>query len=333
MPTNTSAGPPTPGSSPVRVRAFAPGGIGNLGPGLDILGCAVTGPGDTVDAERIRAPGVRLDDPGHPDLPTDPKRHTAAIAATEVLRRVGAESTGLALRVRKGLPLAGGQGGSAASAIAGAAAANAMLGFPLGVEELLLAALVAEERVAGRHLDNLAPALVGGIVLVRSIDPVAIVRFSAPGALRIVLVHPEMRLRTADARAVLPATVDRATSIAQAAAVATMVAAFATGNLALLRGAIEDRIAEPARTALLPGFARAKDAALGAGALGASIAGGGPSAFAMTDGDEVATPVLDAMLAAYSASGVAATGRIARVDARGARVTVDDGPEMPGVRP
>jgi homoserine kinase len=250
-----------------------------------------------------------------------------------VLRRTGNSHVGLALRVRKGLPLAGGQGGSAASAIAGAVAANALLDFPLGTNELLLAALVAEERVAGRHLDNLAPALVGGIVLVRSIDPVTIVRFTAPEALRIVLVHPQMRLRTADARAVLPNSIDRATSIAQAAAVSTMIAAFATGNLGLLRGAIDDRIAEPARAALLPGFERAKDAALRAGALGASIAGGGPSAFAMTDGDDVAESVLAAMLNAYKECDVRATGRVARVDPRGARVTLEDGTELPGARP
>jgi homoserine kinase len=315
-----------------RLRAFAPGGIGNLGPGLDILGCALTGPGDAVAAERTSEPGVRLDDAGHSDLPTDPTRHTAAIAAKEVLRRAGDRSTGLALRVEKGLPLSGGQGGSAASAIAGAVAANAMLGAPLDANELLNAALVAEERVAGRHLDNLAPALIGGIVLVRSIDPLAMVRFAAPPSLRIVIVHPAMRLRTAEARAVLPATVDRGTSMAQAAAVATMVAAFATGDLALLRGAIVDRIAEPARTALLPGFSRAKDAALRSGALGASIAGGGPSAFAMTDGDDIAARVLNAMLSAYEASGIRATGRIARVDERGAYATLEDGTNVRGVR-
>jgi homoserine kinase len=207
-----------------------------------------------------------------------------------------------------------------------------MLGLPFDARELLSAALVAEERVAGRHLDNLAPALLGGITLVRSIDPVETVRLSAPAALRIVLVRPEMRLRTADARAVRPGVVDRSTAVAQGAAIAAMVAAFATGDLALLRGAIDDRIAEPARAPLLPGFVAAKRAALDAGALGASIAGGGPSAFALTDGEGVAERVLDTMLSAYRASGIEATGRIARVDDRGARVTRDDGAEMPAVR-
>ena len=301
-------------------RAFAPGGIGNLGPGIDILGCAVTGPGDVVEATAIDGAGVRVDAPGHPDLPTDPERHASAVAAGEVLRRARATTVGVALRVEKNLPLSGGQGGSAASAIAGAVAVNALLGSPLDKNELLLAALVAEERVAGRHLDNLAPALLGGIVLIRSLEPLVLIHLPVPPTLRIVLVHPAMQLRTADARAVLPATVDRATAMAQSSAVAAMVAAFCTGDLSLLRGAIDDRIAEPARVPLLPGFADAKQAALAAGALGCSIAGGGPSSFAMVDGDTAAESVLAAMLGAYHAAGMGATGRVEQIDERGARI-------------
>jgi len=301
------------------VRAFAPGSTGNLGPGLDILGCALTGAGDTVQARFTDEPGVRVDDSGHPDLPRDAARHASAIAASEVLQRAGAR-VGIALIVEKGLPLAGGQGGSAASAVAGAMAANALLGNPLDHNELLLASLVAEERLAGRHLDNLAPALFGGIVLIRSIDPVDIVRLPIPENLRIVLAHPRMQLRTTEARAVLPATVDRATAIAQAAAVATIVSALYSGDLSRLRGAIDDRIAEPARAPLLPGFRAAKAAALAAGALGSSISGGGPSAFALVDGDATAGAVMDAMVAAYADRGIDATGRIARVDERGARI-------------
>ena len=300
------------------VRAFAPGGIGNLGPGLDILGCAITGLGDSVEASLVDGAGVRIDNPGHPDLPTDPAKHSSAIAASEVLRRSGKMSVGVVLRVEKNLPLAGGQGGSAASAIAGALAVNTLIGSPLDDDELLRAALVAEERVAGRHLDNLAPALFGGIMLVRSIEPLSLLSLPVPPALRIVVVHPGTQLRTAEARSVLPPTVDRSTSLVQASAVAAMVAAFCTGELALLRGAIDDRIAEPARAPLLPGFAAAKAAALEAGALGCSIAGGGPSSFALVDGTPTADAVLLAMLDAYGKEGLEATGRVAEVDERGA---------------
>ncbi|MEO7083498.1 MAG: homoserine kinase [Gemmatimonadaceae bacterium] len=309
---------PTPPSN--AARAFAPGGIGNLGPGLDVLGCAVTGPGDAVTATLIDTAGVRLDNPGHPDLPTAPTMHASAIAATEVLRRAGKTSVGVALSVEKGLPLAGGQGGSAASGVAGALATNAVLGHPLDYPEILMAALVAEERVAGRHIDNLAPCLFGGLMLIQSIEPLSFVRLPVPVDLHIVLVHPAMRLSTSRARSVLPASVDRATAMAQAMSLATMVAAFCTGDLSLLNGAVDDRIAEPARAPLLPGFPHAKHAALDAGALGCSISGGGPSIFALADSESAGERIKDAIVAAYASQGLKSTGRVARVDEHGARV-------------
>lgn len=307
-----------PSSSRV-VRAFAPGGIGNIGPGIDILGCAVTGPGDAVRAQLTASAGVHIADPGHVDLPVDARRHAAGIAALEVLRRA-ASSAGMALWVEKGLPLAGGQGGSAASAVAGAVAANELLGNPLDRNALLEAALVAEEQLAGRHIDNLAPALFGGILLIRSITPLRFDSLPVPSDLRITLVNPSMRLPTSESRSVLPASLDRATAFAQAGAVAAMVAAFCTGNLELLRGAVVDRVAEPARAPLLPGFVEAKRAALEAGALGCSISGGGPSAFALSSSDDVAQRIGDAMVAAYARVGLTAGARVATIDTVGARV-------------
>ena len=308
---------------PNRVRATAPGSIGNIGPGLDILGCAVTGLRDAVEASwgaPGAAPGIEIADSGNPELPTDPSQHSSAIAARAVLDAVGVHDRAVVLRIRKELPLSGGQGGSAASAVAGAVAMNALLGGPLSPDALLTASLAAEERVAGRHADNLAPALLGGIVLVRSLDPIDLVRLPVPASLRIVLVHPAQRLRTADSRAVLPSTIDLALALAQAAQIAAMVAAFAAGDLALLRRALDDRIAEPARAALLPGFSEAKAAALSAGALGCSISGSGPTSFAFAGSDADAATIARAMCDGYGSRGVSAAARIARIDTHGAQV-------------
>jgi homoserine kinase len=308
-----------------RVVVSVPGGIGNLGPGLDVLGCAVAGLRDEVTAEWSDAPGVTLLDAGHPELPTDPARHTSAIAAAAVLdvaRRRGATlfASGVALAVRKQLPLSGGQGGSAASAVAGAVAANTLLGSLLDRTALLQCCLLAEETVAGRHLDNIAPSLLGGIVLVRSVDPIDVVSLPIPDGLRVVLAHPAQRLRTADARGVLPASLPRAVALHQMAQVAAIVAACYSSDLALLGRAIDDRIAEPARAPLLPGFSAAKAAAMTAGALGASISGAGPTAFALTSGDEVAERVAAAMREAYERAGVECTTRVTHVDPNGAVV-------------
>lgn len=307
-------------SAPRAVRVYAPGSIGNLGPGLDVLGLAVEGRGDVVTAELRDAAGVAIGETGHPDLPADPARHASAIAAAAVFRIAGFAG-GAVLRVEKGLPLAGGQGGSAASAVAGAVAANAVADARLDVAALLAAALEAESAVAGRHLDNVAPSLLGGLVLIRSLEPIDVVTVPVPDALYVVLAHPDARLRTAEGRAVLPASVPLGIALHQAAQVGAIVAACASGDLALLGRAIDDRIAEPARAPLLRGFAEARAAALAAGALGASISGSGPTAFALADGRAAAERIAAAMSAAYRAAGVGCAARVARPDRRGATVT------------
>jgi homoserine kinase len=299
--------------------AFAPGSVGNVGPGLDIFGLAIAGAGDTVEIAWHTGHGIVVADPGHPDLPTDPARHTAAIGAASVLARLGV-TRGVTIRVRKGLPLAGGQGGSAASAVAGAAAANALAGGSLDSGALLECALEAEAVVAGHHADNVAPSLLGGWVLIRSTTPLDVVAVPVPAALQVVLVHPEQRLATRQARAVLPATVPRDVALQQAANVAAMVAAAACGDLALLGRALVDGIAEPARRALLPGFDAAKRAAIGAGALGCSISGAGPTIFALVDSSETGARVRDAMARSYRDAGVPADGRVADIDLVGVRV-------------
>jgi homoserine kinase len=307
-----------------RLTAFAPGSVGNIGPGLDVLGLAVAGAGDWVTVELLDVRGIELRDPGHPSLPADPARHASALAAQSVLERAGARH-GLALWVEKGLPISGGQGGSAASAVAGGFVANAALGGPLSPIEVLAACLDAEAAVAGRHLDNLAPSLLGNVVLVRCIDPIDVVTLPVPASLRVVLAHPAQELRTADSRAVLPAAVPRDVAIHQSAQVAAMVAALFVGDLRLLGRAVDDRIAEPARRHLLPGFAEAKAAALEAGALGASISGSGPTAFALVDGEAIAGRVAEAMRLAYEGTGITCTVRVASVDGRGARLVHEPG--------
>lgn len=303
---------------PAQVRVFAPGSVGNVGPGFDILGLAVAGAGDTVLAQRTEERGVVIASPGHPELPTDPASHTSGIAATEVLRRAGA-TWGLVLRVEKGLPLCGGQGGSAASAVAGAVAANLLLEEPLNHAALLAAALEAEAVVSGRHADNVVAILLGGLVLIRSLQPLDVIRLPVPPALRVVLAQPAHAMPTRMGRAVLPAQLSREDTVHQAAQVGALVAAAHSGDLDLLGRSIDDRIAEPARGPLLPGFLEAKRAALAAGALGCSISGSGPTSFALVRDLASGAAVAEAMQAAYRAKGVTCTTRVAAPDLVGAR--------------
>lgn len=300
------------------IRAYAPGSVGNVGPGLDIMGMALAGAGDVVEATGADTPGVVVQDAGHPDLPREAGANTAALAAQAALRLAGRTDVGLSLRIIKGLPLSGGQGGSAASAVAGAVATNALLDLRLSEQQLVESALAAEACVAGWHLDNIVPSLIGGIVLIRDARAFDYVRLPVPEGLRVVLASPSQRLRTADGRAVLPAEIPRDLALYQAAQIGAMVLALATADFSLLRRSLDDRIAEPARAPLLPGFAAAKQAALEAGALGCSISGSGPTAFAFAESDAAGKRIGEAMQAAYTNAGVACTARVTRVSLTGA---------------
>jgi homoserine kinase len=307
--------------------ALAPGGVGNIGPGLDVLGMAITGPGDRVIVQRAAQRGVTIADAGHPDIPREAQRNAAGIAALAVLELAGATDTGITLTLEKRLPLSGGQGGSAASAVAGAVAVNRLLGRPLDANALFACAFKAESQLSGHHGDNLASALFGGVIIVRSLDPVDIIQLPAPPALRVVLAYPAQRLNTADARRVLPSFIERNAALAQMANVAAMVAAFSSGDIALLGRALDDQIAEPARAVLLPGFVEAKAAALSAGALAGSISGAGPTSFYITDSDATAGKIARAVKASYLGMGIACDTRVARVAARGALTLPADATE------
>jgi homoserine kinase len=305
------------------IIAFAPGSIGNIGPGLDVLGCAISGPGDEVHARIVDTPGIFLDDAGHPNLPTDPDKHASAIAAREVLSRLGVRDFGVALRVHKGLPLSGGQGGSAASAVAAAVAVNALVAQQgldsLDALALLDACLVAEVTVAGRHLDNLAPSLMGGVICIRSNNPPDVARVPVNAPMWFALAHPEISVRTADARAVLPTHVTRDVLIDQLASVAALVTGFANGDLELIGRALVDHYAEPARASFVRGFHEAKLAAFEAGALGGSFSGSGPTTFVVCETEAIALAAAEAMRWAYEATGVACSARTATIDFEGAR--------------
>jgi homoserine kinase len=199
---------------------------------------------------------------------------------------------------------------------------NALLGSPLDAAGVIAAALVAESQVAGRHADNLAPSVLGGLVLVRSLDPLDCIRLPAPTGLFVVLVHPHMELRTAEGRAALPAEVPRPVVVHQMAQTAAIVAACCLGDLALLGRAIDDRLAEPARAPLLPGFAEAKRAAARSGALGCSISGSGPTAFAFAQDRATAEQVAAAMSAAYRAAGLESDARVSTPDPLGLRIEI-----------
>jgi homoserine kinase len=279
------------------VTAFAPATVSNVACGFDVLGFALGAPGDQVTARLVPAPGVRIaeivGDSGR--LPRDAARNTAGVAASALIRQLG-ERRGIELSIRKGLPLSSGLGGSAASAVAAVVAVDALLDAQSPLETLMACAFDGERIGAGSaHGDNIAPCLYGGFVLVRSTDPVDIVRLPVPDGLVAVVIHPDLEIETSRARALLGDTVKLADAIQQWANLGAFVDALHRGDFGLLARSLEDRIAEPRRAPLVPGLAVVKQAAVDAGALGCSLSGSGPSLFALCRGVETANRVAAAM--------------------------------------
>jgi homoserine kinase len=265
------------------VKVFAPATVANVASGFDVLGFALERPGDTVRLSRKAEKRVDLvavhGDGGK--LPLDPARNTAGVAVTRFLEARGFPF-GVDLVLEKGMPLASGLGSSAASAVAGVVAANLLAGEPCSPRELLPFTLQAEQVACGAaHADNVAPALLGGFVLIRSYDPLDIVRLPVPEGLAVATAHPHTEIRTEDARRILKKEVRLADAVRQWGNLAALVAALYEGDLELLGRSLQDVVAEPRRAMLIPGFAEVKAAALASGALGCSISGSGPSMFAL----------------------------------------------------
>jgi homoserine kinase len=318
--------PDRPAAAGAWVRVFAPASIANLGPGFDCLGVALDGPGDTVAVRRRESgpPGVVITeitgDAG--GIPLSAEENCAGRAALAVLRQIpgkaGREAS-LEMTIHKGLPRGSGLGSSAASAVAGAVAAHLLLDSPVGRNQLLEAALEGEMVASGgRHADNLAASLLGGFTIVRSHDPLDVTRLEAPPQARFVVALPEMEIATRYARSILPEMVPLKDAVANAAHAAALVAAVARGNVADLGRAIVDRIVEPARRHLIPGFDDVRRAAMDAGACGGSISGAGPAIFAVATPDK-ADAVAAAMHAAFSRHGLGARHYVCPPDNRGAR--------------
>ena len=209
---------------------------------------------------------------------------------------------GVALSIRKGLPLSSGLGGSAASAAAAVVAVDALLGGNASLETLIACALEGERLGAGSaHADNIAPSICGGFVLVRRASPPDVIRLPVPSGLTAVIVHPDIEIETAKARALLGDTVALADAVKQWANLGALVHGLHTSDFALIGRSLEDTIAEPKRAPLVPGLAAIKRAAAEAGALGCSLSGSGPSLFALCSSADIAAGVADAMTRAVRA--------------------------------
>jgi homoserine kinase len=300
------------------VTAFAPASVGNVGVGFDVLGHAFPVLGDRVSARATGQAGVRIASirGAVTDLPLEAARNTAGRAVQSLLEQAR-PAFGIELAIEKGIPLGSGLGGSAASAVAAVTAANELLPAPLPRTELLPHAIAGEAVASGSpHADNVAPSLLGGLVLVVG---TVLHRVPVPPALRCVLLCPRLQLETREARRVLSQQVPLADFVRQSANLAGFVAGCHAGDLALIRASFQDLVIEPQRAGMIPGFHAVQAAALAAGACGCSISGAGPSIFSWCEAVR-AESVLAAMREAITRAGLECEGWIAAIGGEGARI-------------
>ncbi|MDR2872212.1 MAG: homoserine kinase [Xanthomonadaceae bacterium] len=301
------------------IRAYAPASIANVAVGFDLLGYPVAGAGDTVTVRRINEPEVRisairgLDVP----LPKEAASNTAG-AALIAMREALALPFGFEIEIDKGIPLSSGMGGSAASCVAALVAANELLDTPLPRESLYRFSLEGEAVASGcKHGDNLAPMLLGGLVLA-TLE--RIVSIPVPKAWHSLLVHPEAVLETRRAREVLKGDYRLQDFVSQSANLALVLSGCHTGNAALVRAGLRDVLIEPRRAPLIGGFAAAQHAAMEAGAMGASISGAGPSVFAWFESRAEAEIAAPAVLSAFKQAGFDGQYWISPIDSPGAQL-------------
>jgi homoserine kinase len=279
------------------VKIFAPATVANVACGFDVLGFAVHNPGDEVilKLNNINKVVIKAITGDEGRLTKIAERNTVSISIIKYLEHIGS-AQGVDVVLNKKMPLGSGLGSSAASAVAGVYAINELLGRPLKPENLLPFAMEGERIACGSaHADNVAPALYGGFVLVRSYNPLDIVKLPTPKDLYATIIHPQIEVQTKDAREILKKELLLKDAVIQWGNVAGLVTGLFTSDYDLIGRSLHDVIIEPVRSILIPGYGRVKHAALEAGALGCSISGSGPSIFALCKGRETAHRVAHAM--------------------------------------
>ncbi|NGM62894.1 homoserine kinase [Sphingobacterium sp. SGG-5] len=306
------------------VRVFAPATVANMICGFDILGFAVDSPGDEVKMYRVAEPGVRIrsiqGDEGR--LPLDPDKNTVSACVAMLLHELGvANDIGVEIELIKHMPIGSGLGSSSASTVAGLFAINTLLGNPLTKEELMPFCVEGERLACGHgHADNVAPALMGGITLIRGSEPLDIIKLPVPANLFAGIVFPQVDVPTRDARQLIKEKVLLKDAVVQWGNIAGLITGLFKSDYDLISRSMHDVLIEPTRAILIPEFYTMKQIALDNGALSFGISGSGPSVVAITQGEAIAQEIVDKIQAHLSANGIDSLKYVSSVNEEGPKV-------------
>ena len=286
------------------ISVFCPATVANLSCGFDVLGLALEGIGDRMNVRLTSNPGVQITRITGGELPLDAGKNVAGVAAMALLEASDYEG-GVEIEIEKHILPGSGIGSSAASAAGAVWAINRLLGDPFSLPQLVSFAVEGEALASGTpHADNVAPALYGGITLIRGYEPLDIARVHCPPLLHAVVLHPQIELKTSDSRSILKRTISLQQGIRQWGNVGGLITGLFTEDYDLISRSLEDVVIEPVRSLLIPGFAEMRELARKSGALGFGISGSGPSVFALTRGADAARNTEEALNRGYESMGI-----------------------------
>lgn len=305
------------------IHVFAPATIANVVCGYDILGLAVDAPGDEVIMRRKTEAGVSISKISGDDgrLPFDAAKNTVSASVQQYLQAIGRSEVGVGIELHKKMPIGSGLGSSSASTVAGLFAINALLDNPLSKMELIPFAMKGEELACGTgHADNVAPALLGGFVLIRSYEPLDIIKLPYPEELHCAIVFPDVDVPTREARKMIRDKVLLKDAVIQWGNIAGLVSGLFMKDLELIGRSMQDVLVEPVRSILIPGFYEMREIAMQNGALGFGISGSGPSVFAFTKGADTSEKITHALQTHLKNSNIHSFGYTSAVNSEGPRI-------------
>lgn len=302
------------------IKVFAPATVSNVGCAFDILGFALENVGDEMIFRKTEEPGIKIISKGLGNLPTEPEKNVAGVVAIEMMKRENS-NFGLEIEINKLINPGSGIGSSAASASGAAFGISQLLGRNYSIHELIDFAMQGEKLASGaEHADNVAPAITGEFALIRGYNPLETIVIKAPSNLYCTVIHPQIVIKTKEAREILPKEIPLKDAVVQWGNVAGLISGLYQSDYKLIEHSLKDIIIEPNRARLIPGFYDLKEAAIDSGALGCSISGSGPSVFALSEGIETANAIKEAFDKVYIDKGIDYHLFVSKIGRQGARI-------------
>lgn len=302
------------------IKIFSPATVANVSCGFDVIGFCLDSIGDEMIIRKVDKKGIHITKIEGYDLPYETEKNVAGVSALALLE--GAKPNyGFEIEIYKHIKPGSGIGSSSASASGSVFAINELLGKPFDKTQLTYFAMQGEKLASqSEHADNVAPGIFGGFTLVKSLLPLEILEIPTPNDLYATIIHPQIEIKTAESRAMLPKEIPLKDAITQWANVGSLIHGLHTCNYELISRSLKDVVIEPHRSRLIPFFNEVKSTSINTGALGCGISGSGPSVFALSKGIETAKKVESAMRKIYSETNIGFETYVSKINTEGIRI-------------